>query len=120
MIGLLRRGDLEYILTAGQKLLDLVNSSEPKERVLAAQLLGEAQVPFVGPLLKLLEDKEPQVQRAPLRDNQLRPTRTSSHRAERGGGNCRICAASNREGDRSLDISRTRHKKRRIYYALDD
>jgi hypothetical protein len=66
MIGLLRSGKIEAILAAGQMLLQMVSSPEPAERSLAAQVLGEGGIPFVAPLLTLLQDDDLQVQRAAL------------------------------------------------------
>lgn len=66
MIGLLHSGKIEAILAAGQTLLEMVSSADPAERALAAQVLGEGGIPFVAPLLTLLEDNNVQVQRAAL------------------------------------------------------
>jgi len=66
IIGLLRSGEIEAMLAAGQKLLELISSPDPTERCFAAQVLGEGGIPFVRPLLTLLQDSEPQVQQAAL------------------------------------------------------
>ncbi len=67
MVGLLRNGELESILAVGGSLTGLVNSALAAERGLAAQVLGESGLAnFYRPLLKLLYDPEPQVQRAAL------------------------------------------------------
>lgn len=65
MVGLLRSGELAGILAAGEILHQLVNSPDPAQRQFAAQSLGEAGIAgFYRPLLKLLEDDSPLVQRA--------------------------------------------------------
>jgi HEAT repeat protein len=66
MIGLLRSGEIEAILAAGEKLIQMIHSGDPAERAFAAQVLGEGGIPFVAPLLKLLQDDEVEVQRAAL------------------------------------------------------
>jgi len=66
MIGLLRSGKIEAILAAGQTLIQMIEATDPAERVFGAQVLGEGGIPFVDPLLKLLQDDERQVQRAAL------------------------------------------------------
>jgi len=67
LIGLLRSGELEGIMAAGEKLLAGVNSSNPPEREFAAYILGESGLSgFYRPLLKLIRDDQPQVQRAAL------------------------------------------------------
>ncbi len=67
MVGLLQSGELEGILTAGERLLELVNSPDPTERECAAQMLGQGGISaFYRPVLKLLGDDSPQVQRAAL------------------------------------------------------
>jgi CRP-like cAMP-binding protein/ATP/ADP translocase len=67
MISLLRNGGIAGILLAGEKLTSWVNSPNPHERELAAQVLGEVGIRnFYHPLLKLLRDDHPQVHRAAL------------------------------------------------------
>jgi len=67
MVGLLRNGELESILAVGESLAGLINSGQVADRILAAQVLGESGLAtFYRPLLKLLADPEPQVQRAAL------------------------------------------------------
>lgn len=64
MIGFLRSGALEAILAAGERLTHLVHSALPAERMMAAQILGESGVAgFYRPLLLLLHDPDPAVQR---------------------------------------------------------
>lgn len=68
MIGLLRSGELEGILAAGDLLSALLRSVQPEERMFAARILGESGLQNVyRPILRLLEDPQPQVQRAALR-----------------------------------------------------
>lgn len=67
MVGLLRSGELEGILAVGTQLARLVQSSESAERIFAAGVLGESGVAsFYRPLLQLLGDPVPAVQRAAL------------------------------------------------------
>lgn len=67
VVGLLRSGELEGILLAGEKLLGWVRSRRPEERELAAQALGEGGIAgFYRPLLALIGDERPEVQRAAL------------------------------------------------------
>ncbi|MFN8444102.1 MAG: Npt1/Npt2 family nucleotide transporter [Caldilineaceae bacterium] len=67
MIGFLRSGELEAILAAGEQLTRLISSPIPAERILAAQILGESGVAgFYRPLLAMVADAQPQVQRAAL------------------------------------------------------
>jgi HEAT repeat protein len=67
LVGLLRDGGLEGVLVAAPRLMALTTSYEPKERALAATVLGEVSLPaFHRPLLTLLRDAEPQVRRAAL------------------------------------------------------
>lgn len=68
MIGLLRSGELEGILAAGDLLSTLLRSPRPEDRIFAARVLGESGLQSVyRPILRLLEDPHPQVQRAALR-----------------------------------------------------
>lgn len=67
VVGLLSSGELEGILLAGETLLGWVRSRRPEERELAAQALGEGGIAgFYRPLLALLQDEQPAVQRAAL------------------------------------------------------
>jgi ATP/ADP translocase len=67
VVGLLRSGELEGILLAGEKLLSWVRSPRPADRKFAAEALGEGGIAgFYRPLLSLLEDEQPAVQRAAL------------------------------------------------------
>ena len=67
MAGLLRRGGIDGILLAGERLVGLERSELPHERELAASVLGEVgERSFYRQLLPLLADPEPQVRRAAL------------------------------------------------------
>ncbi len=67
MVGLLRSGGIEGVLVAGQQFFDVVNSSDPVERRLAAQVLGEVEISsFYLPLLVLLKDEDVTVKEAAL------------------------------------------------------
>ncbi|MCB0212096.1 MAG: cyclic nucleotide-binding domain-containing protein [Anaerolineae bacterium] len=67
IVGLLRSGELEGILAAGDKLNELLKSARPFEREQAAHILGEAAISgFYRPLLRLLDDRAASVRRAAL------------------------------------------------------
>ncbi|UCC86755.1 MAG: cyclic nucleotide-binding domain-containing protein [Anaerolineales bacterium] len=67
LVGLLRSGGIEGVLAAGHKLLQMCDSAQPAERVLAAQVLQEVGVrSFHQPLTRLLGDDDLQVRRAAL------------------------------------------------------
>lgn len=67
MIGLLRYGGLDGILSAGDHLLRQLNSADPQARIAAAQVLGEVGVShYYQPVVALLKDDDPAVQRAAL------------------------------------------------------
>ncbi len=67
LVGLLRSGDLDAMLTVGATLDQLIEAPAVAERLFAARVLGESGVTtFYRPLLKLLEDGELAVQRAAL------------------------------------------------------
>lgn len=67
-VALLRHGGIGGVLTAGQQLLQWIAAPDPRERVFGAQVLGEVGVGhFYQPLLALLQDADPHVQRAALR-----------------------------------------------------
>lgn len=67
VVGLLRSGELEGILLAGEQLLGWVRSRRPEERALAAQALGEGGITgFYRPLLALLQDEQAMVKHAAL------------------------------------------------------
>lgn len=67
MVGFLRSGELAAILAVGETLGDWIDSADPADRIFAAQVLGESGVTsFYHPLLKMLADEQPAVQRAAL------------------------------------------------------
>jgi len=67
MVGLLRGGELDGILAAGDVLSVLLRSEKPEDRVFAARALGKSGLQSVyRPILRLLADENPQVQRATL------------------------------------------------------
>ncbi|MDM8524392.1 Npt1/Npt2 family nucleotide transporter [Desulfococcaceae bacterium HSG8] len=67
MIALLRYGGIDGVLAAGANLNALLDSDEPQQRKLAAQVLGEVGIAgFARPLLRLLEDKDLEVRRAAI------------------------------------------------------
>jgi ATP:ADP antiporter, AAA family len=67
MTGLLRYGGIAGILTGGRHLLRQLDSPNPQDRVDGAYVLGEVGVSqFYQPLIALLNDPEPAVQRAAL------------------------------------------------------
>jgi ATP:ADP antiporter, AAA family len=67
LVGLLRHGGIAGILAGGQRLLDLVGSAAPTDRILAAAIVGElGSVEFFQPLQRLFSDPDPAVRRAVL------------------------------------------------------
>jgi len=67
MVGLLRSGGIEGILIAGQRLLELVNSSQCEDRKFAAQVMGEVEISsFYRPLMNLLYDPDIQVRQTAI------------------------------------------------------
>jgi HEAT repeat protein len=67
LVGLLRHGGIAGILAGGQRLLKLVESSNPAERILAATIVGElGSIEFFHPLRPLFADPDPAVRRAVL------------------------------------------------------
>lgn len=67
LIGLLKHGSLGGVLTAGDRLNQLLLSAEPADRIIAARVLGEVgNRQFYQPMLKLLNDPEIGVRRAAL------------------------------------------------------
>jgi HEAT repeat protein len=111
MAGLLRSGDIEAILAAGEPLLALIRSPEPDRRREAAVVLGEGgRSGLYRPLRSLLDDPDPAVVDEALRaaaaighprvwplvvDQLRRPeVRSTAQRAlERGGGAAREAVA---------------------------
>jgi HEAT repeat protein len=67
IVGVLRGGGIVGILQVGRQLLALTTSSDPSERQLVAQVLGEiGMYQFYQPLLELLQDPDTQVRQAAL------------------------------------------------------
>ena len=62
VIGLLRNGSINAVVSAGQKLQQLQASAQMAERAISAEVVGELKVKsFYKPLIKLLDDPEDQV-----------------------------------------------------------
>lgn len=67
LVGLLCRGEIDGIVRASEQLGELVGSPAPADRILAADVLGEAGLAgFHGAVNALLADPEPGVRRAAL------------------------------------------------------
>jgi AAA family ATP:ADP antiporter len=67
VVGLLRSGDLEAIMAAGEALRSWMEAADPPSRVLAAEALGEAGIrTLYRPLIRLLDDEKPEVRGAAL------------------------------------------------------
>lgn len=65
IIGFMTSGGISAVVTAGQRLLNLISSTAPKERKLAAEIIGELQISsFYKPLLALLRDADGEVVKA--------------------------------------------------------
>ncbi len=65
MVGLLRSGGIEGVLIAGERFFAMVNSNNPRLRLLAAEVLGEVGIRnFYRPLLSLFKDPYRQVRQA--------------------------------------------------------
>lgn len=77
VVGLLTSGGVEGTLVASRRLLELIDSSQATERVLAAHILGECNIHRYDQLLiALLGDPDPLVRRAALRSaGQLKSSR---------------------------------------------
>ena len=68
MVGLLRNGGLQGVLTAGARLMAMASSQDPSERARAARAIGAIGNPgFYHPLLPLLADPDRHVSEAALR-----------------------------------------------------
>jgi HEAT repeat protein len=98
MVGLLRSGGIEGVLTAGNQLLRMAESHQPAERAAAARVLGEVGVgSFYQPVVKLLADEDVEVRRAALRAaGQLKSPRLWPHVIDKlcRPGDCRAAAAA--------------------------
>lgn len=67
IIGLMRSGGINAVVTAGQKLLLLIDSKIAEERAMAAEIIGELGVQtFFKPLLTLLRDENEPVVKAAI------------------------------------------------------
>ncbi len=67
LVGLIRSGGIEGVMTAGETLVRLVQSESASERAFAARLFGEIGISsFYRPLLKLLNDRDIDVRKAAL------------------------------------------------------
>lgn len=67
LVGLLRSGAIEGVVSAGEHLLQGVNADDSGERAFAARVLGDAGIAnFYRPLFKLLRDDDLEVRRAAL------------------------------------------------------
>jgi HEAT repeat protein len=65
LIGLLRSGGIEGVLNAGEKFYSMVNSKDPRQRLLAADVLGDVGIRnFYRPLLILFRDRYREVRQA--------------------------------------------------------
>ena len=68
MVGLLRSGGADGVLTAGVDLNRLMDSLNPEDRLFMAEVLGEAGLPSLHrPLAKLLKDDDLEVRRGALK-----------------------------------------------------
>lgn len=67
IIGLMRSGGINAVVTAGQKLLLLIDSENSGDRAMAAEIIGELGVQtFFKPLLSLLRDENEEVVKAAI------------------------------------------------------
>jgi|GEM_PF-1460660 len=67
LVGLIRYGGIDGVLTAGNQLTLLVDSEEAQDRAHAAEVLGETQISnFYRPLIRLLADSDRSVKLAAL------------------------------------------------------
>ncbi len=65
LIGLLRSGGIEGVLNAGERFYAMVNSKDPRQRLLAAEVLGDVGIRnFYRPLLILFRDRYREVREA--------------------------------------------------------
>jgi ATP:ADP antiporter, AAA family len=65
LVGLLRSGGIEGVLIAGERFFSMVQAQDPRQRVLAAEVLGEVGIRnFYRPLTPLLKDPYRQVRQA--------------------------------------------------------
>jgi len=65
--GFMTSGGIAAVVTAGQKLLQLISSDIADERLVAAEIIGDLRVQsFYKPLLALLDDKDAEVVKAAI------------------------------------------------------
>jgi AAA family ATP:ADP antiporter len=65
--GLMISGGISAVVTAGQRLLQLIGSTNPVERRMAAEIIGDLGVQsFYKPLVDLLKDENPEVLQAAI------------------------------------------------------
>ena len=65
--GLMTSGGISAVVTAGQRLLQLISSTASYERKMAAEIIGELGVQsFYKPLLNLLKDENEEVVKAAI------------------------------------------------------
>lgn len=65
--GLMISGGISAVVTAGQRLLQLIGSTNPAERRMAAEIIGDLGVQsFYKPLVDLLKDENPEVLQAAI------------------------------------------------------
>lgn len=68
LVGLIRHGGINGIIVAGQRLMECVNSPNPKYRAFGAVVIGEVGIhSFYHPLLRLLNDEVPDVRKEALK-----------------------------------------------------
>jgi len=68
LVGLIRYGGINGIIVAGQRLMEYINSPDPKYRAFGALVIGEVGIHnFYHPLLKLLDDSVVDVRREALK-----------------------------------------------------
>jgi len=68
MVGLLKNGGIDGILAAGTLLNERLASPEPKDRILAAQILGDVGIAgYYRPLMRLIQDADIAVRREAMR-----------------------------------------------------
>jgi ATP/ADP translocase/HEAT repeat protein len=67
VVGLIRYGGLDGVLSSAEQLKNLLESDAAEERAAGARILGKIQVKnFYHPLLRLMADSEPEVRRAAI------------------------------------------------------
>jgi hypothetical protein len=67
LVGLVKYGGIPGVLTAGERLLKLLDAPAAADRILAADVLGEVAIrDYDQPLLRLLDDPDLSVRRAAL------------------------------------------------------